>query len=198
MKLPILNCSVHKWILAASLLGLLTATGELKAQQQPTKPPHYKVTDLGALPGSANYSQATFIDKKGLTSGYSTDAAGALHAVLWYNRAITDIAEREPAGQNSGAFGVNDLGQALLQADISVHDPLNEDFCAFFSGLECRPFLWQFGTMTELPLLGGNNGAVCIINDRGEAVGIVETGKKDTVCGALGNQQRNRTTVFGL
>jgi probable HAF family extracellular repeat protein len=85
-------------------------------------------------------------------------------------------------GLNSGAFYINDLGQVAIQAESSIKDPNNENFCAYNDHLECQPFSWEGGTMTHLPLLGGNNGTVGQINNKGEVPGIAENATWDTNC----------------
>ena len=42
--------------------------------------------------------------------------------------------------------------------------------------------LWQNGTLTALPLLGGNNGFATGINNSGQAVGWAETTRRDPTC----------------
>ena len=160
------------------IVALSVFSAAATAQEQKR---HYVVTDLGTLPGGMS-SQATFVDNQGVVTGFSIDADGIEHAVLWYNGAITDVAKQEPSGQNSAAFGANVLGQALVLGEISTPDPNNENFCAYATGRECRPFLWQFGVTRQLPLLGGNNGTVAMINNRGEAVGAAENGIADPGC----------------
>lgn len=83
---------------------------------------------------------------------------------------------------NSGAFGVNETGQATVQAESSTKDPNNENFCAYGTGLKCLPALWQNRVMTPLPLLGGNHGTVGQIDNRGQVAGIAETGIRDPEC----------------
>jgi probable HAF family extracellular repeat protein len=85
-------------------------------------------------------------------------------------------------GLNSGAFGVNNRGQAMVQAEVASKDPNNENFCAYGTGQKCLPYLWDRGGLAPLPLLGGNNGTVGTVNNRGEAVGIAETAVVDPNC----------------
>ncbi len=42
--------------------------------------------------------------------------------------------------------------------------------------------LWEYGKIYALPLLGGHNGSAGQINNRGEAVGVAETGVRDLNC----------------
>jgi hypothetical protein len=67
--------------------------------------------------------------------------------------------------------GINDFAQAVGDAETAAPDPDGEDICGFGTHLTCRPFLWQFGHMSALPTLGGNNGQASDINNRGEIAG---------------------------
>lgn len=168
-------------IRASALITLATASAIMAAQQAPSNATRYTVTDLGALPGGP-FSQATFINNRDLVSGLSMTADGTQHAVLWYHGGIADIGTAGLGGPNSGAFGVNERGQIDGQAENSTLDPNNENFCDYFTGLECRPFIWQHGTMSALPLLGGNNGTVANINNQGQVAGVAENGVVDPLC----------------
>jgi probable HAF family extracellular repeat protein len=73
-------------------------------------------------------------------------------------------------------------------AETASPDGTGEDFCGFkangfpSSGAVCAPFLWQYGSMTPLPTLGGVNGQASWINNRGEIVGTAESFKLDPAC----------------
>jgi probable HAF family extracellular repeat protein len=157
----------------------------MPAQQQQQReskfPPFYKIIDLGTLPGGT-FSQATAINNSGLVSGISTAADGTQHAVLWERGRIKDLGTPGLGGPNSGAFAVNERGQADLQAESSLLDPHNENFCAYGSGFTCLPALWHHGVLTQLPTLGGYNGTVGTINNRGEVAGIAEQDTLDLEC----------------
>src|ERR1017187_10606079 len=113
-----------------------------------------------------------------------------MHAVLWYKKLKIDIATRGLGGPNSIAFGANGMGQAVGEAETSALDPKGEDFCGFkalglpSSGTTCLPFLWQHGTMTALPTLGGHNGTANQINIRGAVAGLAENSMPDPGCTA--------------
>jgi len=151
----------------------------LAAQELKAQPTRYTVTDLG--PPATVFSQGTGLNNYGLVSGLATLPDDVTqHAVIWYKGRIMDIGTPGLGGPNSGALGVNDLGQAIGQAETP--DPNNENFCDYFTGLTCLPFLWQRGVMTPLPLLGGHNGTVGSINNRGEVAGIAENSTRDDDC----------------
>lgn len=143
----------------------------------------YTLTDLGVLPGG-KFSQAASIDKSGLVLGVADVRDGSQHAVIWQDGRIADISKPGLGGPNSAAFGMNRRGQVLGQAESSVPDPNNENFCAYGTGLRCLPFLYQNGFTMTLPTLGGPNATVGSINNRGEAVGVAENAVKDRACPA--------------
>jgi probable HAF family extracellular repeat protein len=171
-------------LFTTSWLALLTLLQMAVGAVAPAQAPElgrYTVTDLGTLPGGS-FSQATFVNNAGLVTGLSTIADGTQHVVLWYKGSIIDISTPGLGGPNSGAFGVNERGQVDGQAENSTTDPYSENFCGYGTGLECLPFLWQDGVMTQLPTLGGNNGTVGTINNRGEIVGVAENSTEDPEC----------------
>jgi probable HAF family extracellular repeat protein len=125
------------------------------------------------------------LKNNGLIGGAAATPTGSMHAVLWYQGLKFDIGTPGLGGPNNAAFGVNDFGQAVGQAETSVANA--EDFCGFNafgfpSSTACLPFLWQ-GVMTRLPTLGGENGFANQINDRGEIAGIAETSATDPTPG---------------
>jgi len=169
-----------KLFVRACTLIMLAAPARLSAQQATAHPAQYRITDLGPLPGG-NFSQATFISNNGLITGISTTADGTQHAVAWSQGSIFDFGN-PLGGPNSGAFGVNEGGLISGQAEVSQTDTNNENFCAYFTGLQCRPFAWHRGGITQLPTLGGNNGTVGPPNRRGQIPGIAETNVIDPSC----------------
>jgi probable HAF family extracellular repeat protein len=141
------------------------------------QPLRYTLIDLGG----GTYGAAYGLNNYGVVAGEETQPDGTYHAVLWYMALGLKVDFGTP-GLNSGAFGVNDLGQVEIVAESSTKDPNNEDFCAYGDHFECHPFLWQGGTMASLPLLGGNNGSTGQLNNKGEMPGIAETATWDTSC----------------
>ena len=159
----------------------LIAAGSLLAALAAAQSPHYTVTDIGTLPGGT-FSQAAYVNNNGLVAGVSTVKDGTQHAALWYEGLQGDIGIPGLGGPNSGMFGVNKIGQAVGQAESSEKDPNNENFCGYGTGLKCLPFLWQNGVVTPLPTLGGNNGTIGQINNRGEVAGVAENSTRDPQC----------------
>jgi len=85
-------------------------------------------------------------------------------------------------GANSNAVAVAERGQTVGVAESSIPDPMGENFCFFFTGSTCLPFLWQDGAMAALPLLGGTNGIAFTINNEGQIGGVAETSTLDSTC----------------
>lgn len=142
----------------------------------------YTVTDLGTLPGG-NFSQATMDNNLGIITGVSTVADGSQHAMLWVGGQPLDIATAGLGGPNSYALGMSPGGVSAGAAETANADPYNENFCGYFTGLSCLPFIWQSGTgMKALPLPGGNNGQAGPVNALGQIVGLAETGTVDPNC----------------
>jgi probable HAF family extracellular repeat protein len=166
-----------------TILAAIAASG-LFASLAIAQQPRYTITDLGAVGNPLNGDQYV-ITNNGLVSGSAAISSATVHAVLWYKGRKIDIGTHGLGGPNSAAFGVNETGQAVGQAESSV--PNTEDFCGlnaygFPSATACVPFLWQYGVMTKLPTLGGPNGAATMINNRGEVVGLAENDTKDPGC----------------
>jgi probable HAF family extracellular repeat protein len=171
-------------------LAFATLTGPVWAQQQSATqgkdvaPARYTVVDLGVVGGPPGLP--TVLRNNGLISGAAATPGGRMHAVLWYEGQKFDIGTPGLGGPNSAAFGVNEFGQAVGQAETSVTNA--EDFCGFnaygfASSTACLPFLWQAGVMTKLSTLGGDNGFANQINNRGEVAGIAETSRTDPTPG---------------
>jgi probable HAF family extracellular repeat protein len=164
------------------LMLLAAAPATLAAQLSAPKPAKYEIIDLGTLPGG-NFSQATFVANNRLITGISATADGTQHAVAWYRGSIFDFGS-PLGGPNSGAFGANEAGLISGQGETSQADPNNENFCAYFTGLLCRPFAWHNGTIHPLPTLGGKNGTVGPPNRLGQIPGVAETSVTDPTCPA--------------
>jgi probable HAF family extracellular repeat protein len=151
----------------------------------------YTITDLGPLPGGT-FSSAAGISENGSIAGSASPSDGSQHATLWQREMVRmdDVGMPGLGGLNSAAFGVNESMQTSGEAGTSDRDPNGEDFCGFqalgypYKGNSCAAFLWQNGTMTKLPTLGGPNGSGTGINNRGDVAGYAENNTKDPACGA--------------
>ena len=142
----------------------------------------YAVTDLG--PAESPFAQATWLNNRGVITGFDIGPDGTSHAILWSNGTFEDISQPGLGGPNSGAFGINQSGQVVGEAESSNADQNNENFCGYGTGLQCLAFLWKDGVMTPLEPLGGTNSGVSGINSRGEIAGFAETANKDPECPA--------------
>jgi uncharacterized membrane protein len=159
----------------------------------------YRVTDLGRLDG-ANLGCAMGLNSRGWTEimeGKLPPGKENYVGPLLSGRAAIDIDGINfdlgtLGGKNSWTNygGINEQGQAVGYAETSVPDPNGEDVCAFGTGLTCRPFFWQNGSMSALPTLGGNNGQASAINNHGQVAGFAENGVVDATCPA--NTANNR------
>ena len=169
----------------AVLTGTVWAQEQSAMQKDRAAPARYNVFDLGVVGGTPG--QPYVIRNDGLISGAAATPDGSsMHAVLWSKGRKFDIGTPGLGGPNSTAFGVNERGQAVGQAETSANN--SEDFCGFnaygfLSSTACLPFLWQGGVMTRLPTLGGDNGFANMINNRGEVAGIAETDAIDPIPG---------------
>lgn len=177
-----MKSSLFRWFAAMGLMTLVSVPLRVVAQEQPQEEHlRYNVTDLGTLQGGT-FSLAIGISNDGFISGTSALADGTQHAVLWYRGSIADIGTPGLAGPNSAAYGVNEGGQESGLAETSTNDPNGEDFCGYGDHLICLPFIWQYGVMTALPTLGGNNGEAGLINRWGEIAGNAENTTHDSTC----------------
>lgn len=163
------------------------AAGSLVAALAIAQSPSYTVTDLGVVGPSPG--QPFVITSNGLISGGAAAADGTMHAVLWYKGWKGDFGPALLGGKNSIDFSINEVGQAVGEAETAVKDPNAEDFCGFkatgypSSGTTiCVPFLWQFGLTMPLPTLGGGSGQAASINSKGQVVGFAETNTPDPAC----------------
>ena len=161
-------------------LGTTLALGSAAAHADEPTPPAYVVYDTGTL-GVGNG-----INNLGWPSGVLITAAGTTHAALWSPGNVIDLGTL--GGSNSGVEWPvkNNHGLVVGISETLTRDPNGETFsCGAFiatNGHTCLPFLWQNGTISALPLLGGNNGFATGINNAGMAVGWAETAVHDPSC----------------
>ena len=106
------------------------------------------MTDLGTIGG--NHSEATAIGRAGHIAGRSQTPASIYHAVRWSGVTATDLT---PSSDYAVAYGVNAIGQVVGSID------------------NWKGFLWDNGTLTMLPDLGGGCSHGADINDTSHIVG---------------------------
>jgi probable HAF family extracellular repeat protein len=150
---------------------------------------HYLVFTLGTLGG--NTAAANAINNDGWAMGMSFEKGNtAEEAVLWLSGKTIKLGTL--GGPNSSVEWEsvkNNQGLIVGVSDTSIDQPRGETWsCAlaffypFVSGKTCQGFLWQEGTMTPLPTLGGDNGVATGINNAGQVVGWAETDNLDSSC----------------
>jgi probable HAF family extracellular repeat protein len=168
----------------------------------------YKIIDLGINNSKDNFSMAMGLNSQGWTENmdgtvnppennlFTTVARGrAVISIYGFNIDLGTLGKPD-ANSWINWGGINDPGQAVGMSETAVPDPNGEDICGFGTHLTCVPFLWQYGHMSALPTLGGNNGQASAINNRGEVVGFAENGPVDSTCPA--GTTNNRVTLPAL
>ncbi len=146
----------------------------------------YRAFNLGTLGGAA--SGGTGINNHGLVTGFSNLAGNTVqHATVWLYGLKFDLGTL--GGPNSGVEWPlnNDKGVIAGIAETAAMDPLRENWScsAFFPSVThhtCLGFKWQWGDMTALPTLGGNNGYAAGVNNLGQVVGWAENSVHDPTC----------------
>jgi probable HAF family extracellular repeat protein len=159
----------------------------LAAEEQKALPVHYTVTDLGPA-NSSTPGQPFVIKNSGLIAG-AASVSGAWHATLSFLGTQIDLAKGGGmGGPNNSAFGVNERGPAVGEAETKDSDPKLEDFCGFGSQRVCKAFICQNGVMSALPLLkdvtgvAGCNAVAKGINILGQVAGVAENTTPDSTC----------------
>ena len=168
---------------ATCLAVVFAGCGLVSAQAQNAR---YTIQDLGIV--GVNPGQPFVISNDGFIAG-SSDVSGVEHAIVYRPNGMADIGQ-PGLGGNSIAFGVNDLGIAVGEAEDAKGPSTTEDFCGFQSmgfatSLQaCIPFIRQNGKLTPLKTLGGVNGVANQINLWGAVAGYAENQIVDLDCPA--------------
>lgn len=182
MKLRTLVCFAAIGLIAALASSSRIAAGD------PPGPTHYRVIDLGTLGGT--FSTANTINNLGWAMGGSVNSSGNQIAALWlYGLQI-------PLGTINGGLGSdvnwpnkNNFGLIAGITNNGNLDPLGETFSCPAVGLtpgySCVAFAWQFGRMTQLPGLGGNNSIGAADNNLAQIVGWAENNFHDPTCSGV-------------
>ena len=167
------------YLTAITLFASLTTSVRLPAQEQNQRPPNYVIADVGTLGGT--FGEAIAVNNEGSVAGDATLLGDSVkHAFLWRKGRIKDL--ETLGGPNSFASSLDERGEVTGFSDTVIADPLGEDFCGFRTYLVCLPFIWQHGSMTPLPTLGGSNGKAFAVNSRGLVAGQAENDTPDTTC----------------
>jgi probable HAF family extracellular repeat protein len=193
LQTPAYRCTMRSTIFtlfsSAVLFGWLALAARLSAQdQEHNQPVHYRVFQLGTLGGTSSIGNT--IDNRGLAMG-SANLPGdnTAHATVWFYGLKFDLGTLGGPNSNIVFPNRNDRGEIVGIAQTHNPDPLGEQWScsAFFppataTGYICLGFVSQWGEMTALPTLGGNNGFAAAVNNRGEIVGWAETKFHDPTC----------------
>ena len=169
----------------ALLFAALVVPVRLAAQEQAD---HYRLFNLGNLSGTA--SEGNTLNNIGWAIGAADQTGDTTeHATVWIYGLRFDLGTL--GGPNSDVQwpNKNDHGQIAGFSETAALDPLGESWsCTAFTptgvptGHVCTGFVWQFGVMSPLPTLGGNNGFAAGENNLGEIVGWAETTVHDSTC----------------
>jgi len=183
MKSVLLRCQFAGVLAVGTFWAPSVAAQEHKAQAV-----QYTVTDLGVLHGA---NPGPLVIKNNGLIAESVAVPNAWHAAISFLGTQIDLAKSGGlGGPNSSAFGVNERGQAVGEAETADLDANLEDFCAFGTRRVCQPFIWQNGVMSPLPLLkdtnglAGRNAGAKGINIRGQVAGVAENTTPDSTCPA--------------
>ena len=175
-------------IAALITLVVLTSLAAAQVQAGHEDNPQYRVFNLG-IPLGGSVSSDNGVNDLGWSAGESNLAGdGSAHAVFWLAGWPIDLGML--GGPNSAVVwpGVNNLGEVVGISDTADTDPYGESWsCGAFlpashQGHTCVGFKWQFGRMSSLPTLGGNNGFATAVNDQGQIVGWAENSVHDPTC----------------
>ncbi len=182
--------NVFPVMLIAALAGCGDETKVTQPQQQPaqlTTAVAYQVSKLPSLGGALSRGMA--INSQGWVAGWSNRADGFRRAVLWRDGAITQLGALGDLSSTVPWPGLNDAGTIVGISQTREPDPLDEDWSCELGGFLpetsdriCRGFVWENGTLRELPTLGGHHGFAAGINNAGQVVGWAETPLPDRTC----------------
>jgi len=185
----IYRCSMKSRILTCISLMILfawmAAAVHLAAQDQPR---HYHVVNLGNLSGTSSSSNS--INNLGWATGSANLSGNTTeHATIWIYGLRFDLGTL--GGPNSDVQWPvkNDHGLIAGWSETAALDPYQESWsCTAFNptntptGHVCVGFVWQWGVMSALPTLGGNNGFATGANNLDQIVGWAENTVRDPTC----------------
>ena len=137
-----------------------TPQGILVANEEPTavkvgetgKKAVFTIDDLGPLSGQIRNSVG---NASGQSVGYSVNADGQTHAVIYSGETRTDLGTL--GGANSYALGINSSGLVVGQSETAQG--------------EVHAFLFSNGKLQDLGTLGGKFSAAWAVSDSGLVVG---------------------------
>jgi len=172
----------------AALLALMVLPAGTQTDAQGPTPARYLVTDLGTLGGANSFAYA--INSAGIVAGGANTSGQndpvAQTAFVWAGDSLISLGTL--AGSvcpdcSSEGSAVSADGTAAAISETAALDPNGEDFCEFGTHRQCLAAVWRGGVLTALePLPGGNNAEAFFTNNRGQVVGVSETGTPDGTC----------------
>ncbi|MFW5652863.1 MAG: hypothetical protein ACOC0P_02355, partial [Planctomycetota bacterium] len=131
------------------------ATGRLTATNTAGIWQNFSTTNLGTLNGGTSFGDK--INEFNQVTGASTDGSGNRLGFFWNGSTMIDLGSLIAFGESDGR-GLNDNGVVVGGSD------------ALFP-IEYRGFVWENGTMTQLPSFGGTFAAAEAINNAGVIAG---------------------------
>ena len=148
------------------------------------------VKDTASLGGTRSISNS--INNLGDIAGFSNLAGNRMrHAALWQNGLLTDLGTLGGPNSSVAWAGQNESGTIVGFSQTVDADTLGESWsCAAFfpaatgTGRICLGFVWENGSLTAMPTLGGENSYATGVNDHGRVVGWAETRVHDPTCNA--------------
>jgi probable HAF family extracellular repeat protein len=185
MRSRILTCIMAIVLCSALALGVRLGAQD---QQGSAGPARYRIINLGNPLGGTS-SAGNAMNNLGWAMGTANLPGDTTqHAELWLPGLHLDLGTL--GGPNSAVTFANhsNRGQIVGIAETSDMDPFPETWScagAFFPGATqhvCLGFVWQNGSMTALPTLGGYNGFAASANNLGQVVGWAETAVHDPTC----------------
>ena len=147
------------------VLVLLVSIGGIAARPSA----RLTIRDLGTLPGGS-FSEAYAINDRGQVVGRSGTASGGVHAFLWEEGVMIDLARCREA--TTARPTTSTIEGQIVGASFTTGPGCD---LAPFTSACTHAFLWEQGTMTPLRPLGGPISYGYSINNRGQIAGMSTT-----------------------
>ncbi len=176
-------------------LGLAATSAVRFDGTEPDYVRRYKIETLPSLGGTS--SRGNGINNWGLVAGFSnlTDNK-ARRATIWLDGRAHPLDTL--GGTNSSVAWSGQSNRPLVVGIAQTSDPQTRKdgwSCRnFFPAPDnmkylCLGFVWEWGQMTRLPTLGGDNGFAASANNRRQVVGWAENTVLDSTCAGVPQPQ---------